>query len=131
TLALTSLTGGAPRPQLEGVRFADYGPDGSMAVVRDGVRRQTLEYPAGHAILEFNILRADANFGIANPRVSPSGEYVAFFDCRNRYALMVTIVNRAGKVVATGPTFRDWWGLAWTPSNEVWYAVEDSTGNQT
>ena len=34
-------------------------------------------------------------------------------------------------VVATGPTFRDWWGLAWTPSNEVWYAVEDSTGNQT
>jgi hypothetical protein len=40
-------------------------------------------------------------------------------------------VNRAGKVVATGPTFRDWWGLAWTPSNEVWYAVEDSTGNQT
>jgi hypothetical protein len=40
-------------------------------------------------------------------------------------------VNRTGKVVATGPTFSDWWGLAWTPSNEVWYAVEDSSGNQT
>ena len=130
TLALASLTGGAPRPQLEGVRFADYGPDGSMAVVRDGVRRQTLEYPAGRAILEFNILRAEGA-GIVNPRVSPSGEFVGFFDNRNRNAVMVKIVNRAGKIVATGPTFSDWWGLAWTPSNEVWYAVEDSTGNQT
>jgi len=106
-------------------------PDGSMAVVRDGMRRQTLEYPAGHAIVELSILRSDATFSIANPRVSPSGEYVAFFDCRDRNAMKLSIVDRAGKAVETAPPFTDWWGLAWTPSNEVWYAVEDSTGNQT
>jgi len=101
-----------------------------MAVVRDSLQRETLEYPAGHVILEFPIWRADG-LVICNPRVSPSGEYVAFFDLRNRNALVVTIVNRAGRVVASTPTFSDWWGLAWTASNEVWYAVEDSTGNQT
>ena len=131
TLALASLTGGASRPQLEGVRYADYGPDGSMAVVRDVGRQQTLEYPAGHVIRKVNIWREAGSLGIVNPRVSPSGEYVAYFDLSNRNALTVKIVNRTGKVVATGPTFGDWWGLAWTPSNEVWCAVEDTIGNQT
>jgi hypothetical protein len=102
-----------------------------MAVVRDGVRRQAIEYPAGHPILELSILSSNSVFRIANPRVSPSGEYVAFFDVRSPRAVNLTIVNRAGKVVATTPPFTDWWGLAWAASNEVWYAVEDSTGNQT
>jgi hypothetical protein len=115
TLALASLTGGVARPQLEDVRFADYGPDGSMAVVRDGVQRQTLEYPAGHAILEFPWWRSGGSV-IVNPRVSPSGEYVAFFDCRSPGARVVTIVDRAGKVWQ--PRHRcGLVGLAWTPSN--------------
>src|SRR6185436_6111778 len=35
TLARASLTGGAPRSELDGVRFADFGSDNAMAVVRD------------------------------------------------------------------------------------------------
>ena len=124
TLARASLTGGAPRLELEGVRFADFGADGAMAVIRDDERRLTLEYPVGQVLVE-------GRSGLVVPRVSPSGEYVAVFDARTTGALTVKIFNRSGKLVVSSPPFSDWWGLAWTPANELWFAATETGGVQT
>ncbi len=124
TLARASLTGGTPRMELEGVHFADFGADGAMAVIRDDERRLTLEYPVGHVL-------AEGRTGLIGPRVSPSGEHVAVFDTRTTGALTVKIFDRSGKLVVTSPPFSDWWGLAWTPANELWFAAEETGGVQT
>ena len=39
TLARGSMTGGAPKPEIENVLAADYAPDGSLAIVRVHSRR--------------------------------------------------------------------------------------------
>ena len=76
TLARGSLTGGAPRPELEDVRFADFGRDGALAVVRNDGRQSTMEYPVGQVL-------AKDRYRLLGPRVSPSGEHVAFFEARS------------------------------------------------
>ena len=124
TLARASLTGGAPRLELEGVRFADFGADDAMVVIRDDERRLTLEYPVGQVL-------AEGRNGLVGPRVSPSGEYVAVFDLRTTAAFTVKIFDRSGKLVVSSPPFADWWGLAWTPANELWFAAMETGGVQT
>jgi hypothetical protein len=109
--------------ELEGVGFADFGADGQMAVIRDEEPNLTLEYPVGHVI-------AQGQAGLVVPRVSPTGEYVAFFDMRTA-SLTVTICDRSGKSVAQSPPLADWWGLAWTPTNELWFAATETGGVQT
>ena len=134
TLAKTSLTGGVPRAELEGVRFADFGPNNTMAVIRDDARRQTMEYPVGQVLAEVPIVKSQSWTGrsdYAAPRVSPSGDYVAFFDIHVRSAYRVKIFDRSGKFVTESQPFSDWWALAWTPSNEVWFAAAETSGAQT
>jgi hypothetical protein len=134
TLAKASLTGGAQRPELEGVRFADFGPNNTMAVVRDDVRRQTMEYPVGQVLAEVPLVKSRSWTGksdYAAPRVSPSGDYVAFFDIHVGSAFKVKIFDRSGKFVAESQPFSDWWALAWTTSNEVWFAAAEASGTQT
>ena len=36
-----------------------------------------------------------------------------------------------GKLVAESRAFTDWWSLAWTPANELWFAAAEASGNQT
>jgi eukaryotic-like serine/threonine-protein kinase len=134
TLARASLTGGAPRSDLDGVLFADFGSDGAMAVIRDDERRRTVEYPVGQVLAEMPILRSRSwsnQSGLVGPRVSPSGEYVAFFDTRNAGANTVKVFDKSGKLVVQSPPFSDWWDLAWAPSNEVWYSAAEEGGRQT
>ena len=53
TLARVPLTGGAPREMIEGVRDADWSPDGqSLAVIRDVEGKRRLEYPIGKVLYE-------------------------------------------------------------------------------
>ena len=53
TLARAPLAGGAPRPVLEDVEWADWSPDGnSLAVVRNVGGRDRLEYPIGKVFYE-------------------------------------------------------------------------------
>ena len=138
TLARASITGGAPRAELEGVRFADFGPGNTWAVVRDDARRRTMEYPVGQVLAEVPIvknqpLRWTGGGGgghFATPRVSPSGAHVAFFDTRVPSAFKVKIFDRSGKFVTESGSFDDWWALAWTPSNEVWFAATDDSTRQ-
>ncbi len=135
TLARASLTGGAPRSELNGVRFADFGSDNAMAVIRDDERRRTVEYPVGQVLAEIPIVKYQSWRGgstaFAGPRVSPDGDHVAFFDTQISGAYKVKVFARAGKFVTESPPFADWWCLAWAPSNELWYAAAESGGVQT
>ena len=53
TLARMNLGGGAPREIQEGVRQADWAPDGSqLAIIREAEGKDRLEYPVGHVLRE-------------------------------------------------------------------------------
>ena len=128
TLMKGSMTGGSSRAEVEGVRFADFGSDGAIAVVRDVGVRSTVEYPVGHVLAEGRSIGYRGAF--AGPRVSPSGEYVAFFDIHVPAAFTVKVFNKSGKLVTESRPFDDWWALAWTPKNEVWFAATETSGSQ-
>ncbi|MGQ0734338.1 MAG: protein kinase domain-containing protein [Acidobacteriota bacterium] len=126
TLARASLTGGAARPEVDGVAFADVARDGRMAIVRIEGDKSVLEYPAGHVL--------DEQPGFFAPRVSPDGTHVAVFSGDpQRYGgagFRVKIFERSGAVVAESRPFTDWWSLAWTPDGEVWFSATEVEGYQ-
>jgi eukaryotic-like serine/threonine-protein kinase len=111
TLARMTI-GSSPRPLLDHVREADWGPDGeSLATIVDlGDGRDRLEYPAGVTVYE-------ASGYLSDPRVSPDGSRVAFvahswrFDDRGR----VMVVTRGNAARALTPELWSVQGLSWTP----------------
>ncbi len=123
TLARAPLAGGAPRPVLEDVEWADWSPDGSnLAVVRSVNGRDRLEYPIGKVLYE------TSGGWISYPRISPKGDYIAFFDHPNQGddGGSVAVVDTSGnKQTLT----RQWYGtqgLAWTPDGqEVWFTASE------
>ena len=110
TLARMTL-GSTPRPVLEGVREADWAPDGgSLAITRDlGNGRDRLEYPIGTALYEMTGYLSDL-------RVSPDGGRVAFFEHPWRFddRGWVKVVDRHAKVTTLAGEFAGLQGLAWT-----------------
>jgi eukaryotic-like serine/threonine-protein kinase len=123
TLARAPLAGGAPRPVLEDVEWADWGPDGnSLAVVRNVGGRERLEYPVGKVLYE------TTGGWISYPRVSPKGDFVGFIDHANQGddGGSVAVVDLSGK---KKKLTRDWYGtggLAWAPSGqEVWFTASE------
>ncbi len=73
TLARMTMEG-ATRPVSEGVREADWAPDGStLAVIRDTGAKDQLEYPLGTKLYEHTGYLSDA-------RVSPDGSQIAFIE---------------------------------------------------
>ncbi|HXY47864.1 MAG TPA: protein kinase [Terriglobales bacterium] len=123
TLARAPLAGGAPRPVLEDVEWADWSPDGNnLAVVRNVAGRDRLEYPIGKVLYE------TGGGWISYPRVSPKGDYVAFMDHPNQGddGGSIALVDTSGhKTELT----REWYGtqgLAWTPDGkEVWFTASE------
>jgi eukaryotic-like serine/threonine-protein kinase len=117
-LARVSLTGGAPRPVLDDVRTADWGPDASsLAVVRENSGRFQLEYPIGQVIY-------DSATYIFYPRVSPRGDRVAFFEPDSAGRINVAIYDRNGKGAILSRGWNDWWNLAWSRSrDEIWFGA--------
>ena len=123
TLARAPLAGGAPRPVLEDVEWADWSPDGSnLAVVRNVGGRDRLEYPIGKVLYE------TSGGWISYPRVSPKGDYVAFMDHPNQGddGGLIAIVDESGK---KKDLTREWYGtqgLAWAPDGqEVWFTASE------
>jgi len=122
TLARAPLAGGAPRPVLEDVEWADWSPDGNnLAVVRNVDGRDRLEFPIG------KVLYQTSGGWISYPRVSPKGDYVAFMDHPNQGddGGSVAVVDLSGK---KRKLTRDWYGtqgLAWSPAGEVWFTASE------
>ena len=112
TLARMSVDG-SPRPLIESVRDADWGPDGELAIIRRLSGLDRLEYPPG------NVLSETAGYA-SEPRVSADGERIAFLD--HPYWIddrgWVKVVDRAGNVETLTPEFWGLEGLAWAPGGE-------------
>lgn len=110
TLARMTI-GSTPRAVRDDVREADWSPDGTaLAVVHDlGNGRDRLEYPAGTALYE-------ASGYLSDPRVSPDGERVAFFEHPWRFddRGWVKVVDRAGRVTTLSGELWGMQGLSWT-----------------
>jgi Tol biopolymer transport system component len=111
TLARMPIGGGAPREILEHVREADWAPDGnSLAIIRDVDGRDRLEYPIGKVLYE-------ASGYLSDPRVSPSGDRVAFFEHPVKYDDRggVAVVEPTGKKTTLTEGYWGLEGSAWSP----------------
>jgi len=128
TLARMTLGGGAPREIQEGVRQADFSPDGSqLAIIREVGGRDRLEYPIGKVLREVSGYMSDV-------RVSPQGDRIAYFEHPRKWddRGSVNIVDLSGnnKVLSEG-----YWslrGLAWSPDGkEILFSASLSGGSYT
>ena len=120
TLARMPLEGGAPREIADNVREADWNPDGSDLVIAHDVNgKDLIEYPPGKVL-------AECGGYFSNPRFSPRGDRIAFFEHPIKYddRGSVAVVDLAGKktVLSEGNGVLE--GLAWSSDgNEVMYSA--------
>jgi len=127
TLARAPMLGTAGRPLAEGVREADWSPDGStLAVVRRVESRERLEFPMG------KVLYDTAGY-ISHVRVSPRGDRIAFADhplwADDAGSVAVVEVSSGKKTALTGG-WTSLRGLAWTPSgDEIWFTANAGSEN--
>ena len=127
TLARVPLAGGAPRPVLDQVDFADWAKDGnSIAVVVRANEGYQIEFPIGTVWYK-------SKGWIAKIAVSRAGDRIAFFEhpALGDVAGSLTVVDRTGKkeVLLTGWQLGD--SLAWAPGErEIWFSGT-RTGRQT
>jgi serine/threonine protein kinase len=128
TLARTPLVGGAPREVLENVQWADWSADGnSLAVVRDFGGRNRLEFPIGKPLYE-------TGGWIGHPRVSPSGDRIAFVDhpVQGDDRGSLAMVDMAGKKTTLSEEWYTIQGVAWSPDGkEIWFTASRSGVDRT
>ncbi len=123
TLARASLAGGAPRPLLEKVHGADWSADGqTLAVLRLSGGKDRLEFPMGTVLYE-------SDGALSDPRISPDGRRVAFFEhhAPDRAGLLV-LDRRGGAPRKISEGWALWSrGLAWLPNgSEIWFTAARS-----
>jgi Tol biopolymer transport system component len=124
TLAQVSIAGGAPREMLEGVKFADWSPDGTtLAIIRNVDGRDRLEYPIGNVLVQPEV---GGHTGLGFARVSPDGRRVAFVHYRSPNSLVgrVCLVDQTGAVELLTDEYLNIHGLAWN-GDEIWYTAAD------
>ena len=129
TLARVPLSGGAPREILENVNDADWSPDGTNLAVSHTVgRRNRIEYPIGNMLYESEGIRVGPG---ANLRVSPKGDFVAFFEFDNAVAdYAVTVLDLHGQRRVLSRGWRVVGQLAWSPKgDEIWFGGARAGGN--
>lgn len=126
TLSRMTMSGAA-RAWMEGVTEADWAPDGAtLAVIREATGTWTLEYPAG------KILFTTKTGYISDPRVSPDGKHVAFFDhgLSGDDRGWVKVVDQTGVVKTLAGEFWGEEGVAWSPDGRFVYFAAATTGAQ-
>jgi len=122
TLARLPLGGGAPRPVLESVQYADWAPDGKdFAVVRFVPERHVyrLEYPAGKVLYE-------TGGWVSHPRFSRDGKRIAFLDHPSfgDDQGMVAVVDLEGHRKQLSGSYTSAQGLTWSPrGDEIWFSA--------
>ncbi len=126
TLARMPLEGGAPREILDGVREADWSPNGeSLAVIRDVNGKDRLEFPVGKVLCE-------AGGYLSDPRFSPKGDRIAFFEHPIKYddRGLVAVVDLAGKKTVLSEGYWGEEGLTWSPGgDEVMFSAGTAYNN--
>ncbi len=127
TLARMPLGGGAPREVLEGVRQADWSPDGSqLAIIREVGGRDRLEYPIGRVL-------GDGGY-MTDVRVSPRGDLLAYFEHPRKWddRGSVNVVDLSGKKRVLSEGYWSARGLSWAPDGkEVLFSASLSGGSYT
>ncbi|HXH39947.1 MAG TPA: protein kinase, partial [Thermoanaerobaculia bacterium] len=124
TLAQVPIAGGAPRAILDDVEFADWSPDGRLAVVRTMGGRCRLEFPIGNVIF-------DTVGWIGHPRFNPSGDAIAllehpFLNDDRGSVVLVTLAGRTHRTLTKESQSVE--GLAWSPDGkEIVFASEDGS----
>jgi Tol biopolymer transport system component len=120
TLARMPLGGGAPREVLEGVREADWSPDGQgLAIIRTVDGKDRLEYPIG------KVLYATGGY-VSDLRFSPRGDRIAFLEHPYRWDDRggVGVVDLSGKKTDLSGGYGGVEGLAWSPDGkEIVYSA--------
>jgi WD40 repeat protein len=120
TLAVARLLGSSARPMLEGIREADWTPDGKeLAIVRRQAGLEQLEFPIGTALYKTSGYVSDVRF-------SPNGEWLAFADHHiySDDAGTLSIVNRQGQRRVLSQQWNAVRGVAWSPDgSEVWFTA--------
>jgi serine/threonine protein kinase/Tol biopolymer transport system component len=124
TLAQVPIAGGAPRAILDDVEFADWSPDGRLAVVRTIAGRCRLEFPIGTVLY-------DTVGWIGHPRFSPNGDAIAilehpFLNDDRGTVVLVTIGGKTHRALTKESQSVQ--GLAWMPDGkEIVFSAEDGT----
>jgi len=128
TLARVSLGGTAPREILEGVRQADWSPDGSeLAIIRMADGKDRLEFPIGKVLYE------TAGY-LSDLRVSPRGDQIALFEHPRQWddRGSVIVVDRAGKRTFLSGDYWGEEGLSWSQTgDEVLFTASTAGSAQT
>ena len=130
TLATAPLGGGSPRALANDVRFADWGPNGELAVVRRGAGGDRLEFPLGRVLHDGGYL--------VFPRVDSEGRRVAVVSAPVGSEAILQRIPRVGSAArasllvidsdGTNRTLSSGWpwvtGVAWSPAgNELWFSA--------
>ena len=118
TLERAALLGGAaPRAVMDGVEFADWGDNSTLAVTLDTGVGDRLEYPVGTPLYE-------TEGPIHYIRVSPDGKLVAFEEIQ-KGETVVSVVDRQRSKRVLSQKMPSVTGLAWAPSGkEIWFAAQ-------
>ncbi|MGA7399770.1 MAG: protein kinase [Candidatus Sulfotelmatobacter sp.] len=122
TLARAPLAGGSPRELLEDVRWADWGPDGQLAVVHRADGRDRIEYPLGHVLYQ-------SNGWISHIRLSPQGDKIAFINHPSMWddRGLVCLMDLAGQVKILTQEWDSADGLTWNSGGkEIWFTAAEN-----
>jgi len=119
TLARSQMIGSTPHEILQDVVWADWSPEGEIAVVHHVNGRDNLEYPIGNVLYQ-------TSGSVSNIRFSPRGDRIAFLDHPIQYddGGSVSVTDLAGHRITLSSDWQWESGLAWSPmGNEVWFAA--------
>ena len=123
TLAVLPLEGGAARPVLPHVNYADWTPDGSeLAVIRAvpnvSISSNMLQFPIDTTIY------TPPRGWISHVRFSPDGKYLAIQEhIPSGDDGKLIILDRTGKKIAESPHYDSINSLAWSSNEEVWFTA--------
>jgi hypothetical protein len=131
TLATAPLGGGAPRALAKDVRFADWGPTGELAVVRERRDGDRLEFPAGRVVHEGGILlfpRVNADGRRIAVASAPPGSLEAIAgrgvaDVGRTGRMSLLVIDHDGSKRTIPGTWPWITGIEWSPSgDELWFS---------